>query len=151
MAIAYPSNLPPPMQQGYQLRHLPSRRQTDMANGRRRLRRVQASTPSLLSVSWLLTGAEFAQFEQWFYDNLFETEEWFSAPLLTSMGVIPIEVRFAGMYQPLAAGPRDWQLSATLETRERHTMPEEWLEPLAQLVPYFSIIDIAVNQHWPAE
>lgn len=151
MAIAYPATLPPPMQDGYQLRHVSSRRATAMASGRTRLRRTHSSTPSEITLTWQFTGAELEQFEQWFYDNLFQTDEWFTAPLQTSGGVEYIEVRFMAMYQKAPTGPRDWQVTASLETRERHTVAEDWLEPLASIIPYFSIIDIAANREWPAE
>ena len=148
--IDYPAGLPLPLRSGYDLSHVSPLMRTELQSGRARQRRRYTSVPSMASVSWSFSQPEVQLFEAWFRWTLSDGAEWFNATLRTPLGLMPYECRFADMYNgPALVGIDRWQVSATLEIRERQTLASGY-DVVQSLVLSSDIFDRAVNQEWPA-
>jgi hypothetical protein len=151
---SYPSQLPLPMQDGYALQHQSPFTRTEMQSGRARQRRTFTSVPSSASVTWFFTSDVQCQlFEGWFRDDLGakDGENWFDMPLQTPLGVYQYQCRFVDMYQgPSLAAFNKWQITASLEIRERPILPVDYATLMPEYVLLSDIFDIAMNQEWPA-
>lgn len=151
---SYPSQLPLPMQQGYALQHQSPFTRTEMQSGRARQRRTFTSVPSSASVSWFFTSDVQCQlFEGWFRDNLGakDGENWFSMPLQTPIGTRSYDCRFADMYSgPALVAFNKWQISATLEIRERPIVQDGEATIMPSDILLADIFDLTMNREWPA-
>lgn len=151
---AYPSQLPRPTQSGYGLQHVSPFERTTMQSGRARQRRTFTSVPTSVSVQWFFKNdIECQLFEGWFRDNAGakDGESWFSMELQTPLGIQPYECRFTEMYRgPDLVSFDKWQVSATIEIRERPLLPEGWATIMPTFILMPDIFDIAMNQEWPA-
>lgn len=152
--IDYPAGLPLPQREGYGLRHQSPTVEAEAITGRSISRRRFRNPPSFVTVSWLFSEAEAQLFEVWFRaekDQLGIADGmlWFNCPLQTPLGIEHYEAKFKGMYEGLELfGMNHWRTSATLELRERQTLPTEW-SAFPGYILGSSIIDKAVNREWP--
>ena len=148
--INYPTQLPAPVQNGYSMQHVSPLLRTGMQSGRARQRRIFTSVPSMLSVSFFFKTAGEAQlFEGFFQHTLKDGAEWFNMLLKTPMGYKQTECRFADIYGPIELEQGlYWRTSATVEIRERRTMPANWV-PFPDFVIQQDIIDQSINRELP--
>ncbi len=150
---SFPPQLPLALQAGYALQHVSPFVRTEMQSGRARQRRAFTSVPSTVSVSWIFETDVLCQlFEGWFRDDLGakDGENWFDMPLQTPLGTYRYDCRFAEMYQgPTLVGGDMWQISATLEIRERPILPPDWATIAPEYVLFADIFDRAMNEEWP--
>lgn len=147
--IDFPAELPLPLRSGYDVNHASPLMRTELQSGRARQRRRYTSVPSLASVSWNFDQSQAQVFEAWFRWNLSDGTEWFNVTLRTPLGLMPYECRFADMYAgPQLVGIDRWQVSATLEVRERPTLTDGY-DVVNSLVLNASIFDRTINQEWP--
>ena len=148
--VSWPTQLPLPEQSGYAIQHVSPLQRTTMVSGRARQRRVYTSVPSNVAVQWFLTEQQAQLFEAFFRYAITDGADWFLLPLKTPMFTGDYECRFTGIYEgPTLTAFDKWTVSATIEIKERQT----WNAGLAYVPQYVidsSIIDIAVNQLWPA-
>ena len=152
---SFPSELPRPLQSGYGLQHASPFIRTEMQSGRARQRRTFTNVPSSVSVTWFFTLPwECALFEGWFRDagGAGDGANWFDMSLQTPLGVADAyQCRFAGMYQgPTLAAHDKWQVSATLEVRERPLIDEGWATIMPGYILMADIFDYAINREWPS-
>lgn len=148
--INYPAELPPPLRQGYGLAHGSPLMRSEMQSGRARQRRRYTSVPSIASVQWHLTQQQAQIFEAFFRWALSDGAEWFNTRIRTPLGLQSYECRFAEMYSgPDLVGVDRWQISASLELRERQTLPSSYAQTPA-LVTQSDVLDRAINLIWPA-
>lgn len=151
---SYPSQLPLPVQQGYALQHQSPFTRTEMQSGRARQRRTFTSVPSSVSLIWFFTSdVECQLFEGWFRDNLGakDGENWFSMPLQTPIGTHDYDCRFADMYSgPTLVAFNKWQVTATLEIRERPIVQDGEATIMPGDIILADIFDLTMNREWPA-
>ena len=148
--VSWPTQLPMPEQSGYAIQHVNPLQHTTMVSGRARQRRVYTSVPSNVAVQWFLTEQQAQLFEAFFRYAITDGADWFLLPLKTPMFTGDYECRFTGIYEgPTLTAFNKWTVSATIEIKERHTLDSTWVHA-PQYVIDSSIIDIAVNQLWPA-
>ena len=148
--VSWPAQLPLPEQSGYAIQHVSPLQRTTMVSGRARQRRVYTSVPSNVAVQWFLTEQQAQLFEAFFRYSITDGADWFLLPLKTPMFTGNYECRFAGIYEgPTLTTFNKWTISATIEIKERQTLDPTWINT-PQYVIDSSIIDIAVNQLWPA-
>ncbi len=148
--VSWPEQLPMPEQSGYAIQHVSPLQRTAMVSGRARQRRVYTSVPSNVAVQWFLTEQQAQLFESWFRYAITDGADWFLLPLKTPMFTGDYECRFTGIYEgPVLIAYNKWTVSATIEIKERQTLDPIWLQT-PQYIADQSIIDIAVNQLWPA-
>ena len=146
----WPEQLPLPEQSGYAIQHASPLVRTEMVSGRARQRRVYTSVPSNVSVQWFLTEQQAQLFEAFFRYAITDGADWFLLPLKTPMFTGNYECRFTGIYEgPVLIAYDKWTVSATIEIKERQTL-DAGFAYVPQYVIDSSIIDIAVNQLWPA-
>lgn len=148
--IDYPHDyLPLPLQDGYRLKPVSPLLRTSMSSGRARQRRLYTSTPTEVSVSWIMDDSQGQIFEAWYRDAIADGASWFNMKLKTPIGVRGYVCRFTDIYEgPTLEGGRYWRYSATLELWERPLLPPGWgLYP--GLLSGSSLIDIAINREWP--
>ena len=148
--VSWPTQLPMPEQSGYAIQHVSPMQRTTMVSGRARQRRVYTSVPSNVAVQWFLTEQQAQLFEAFFRYAITDGADWFLLPLKTPMFTGDYECRFTGIYEgPTLTAFNKWTVSATIEIKERQTLDSSWVYT-PQYVIDSSIIDIAVNQLWPA-
>ena len=148
--VSWPAQLPLPEQSGYAIQHISPLQRTAMVSGRARQRRVYTSVPSNVAVQWFLTEQQAQLFEVFFRYAITDGADWFYLPLKTPMFTGDYECRFTGIYEgPTLTAFNKWTVSATIEIKERQTLDPTWINT-PQYVIDSSIIDIAVNQLWPA-
>lgn len=148
--IDYPTGLPLPLRNGYDINHVSPLMRSDLQSGRARQRRRYTSVPSMASVSWNMSQAQARVFESWFRYELSDGAEWFNAELRTPLGLQSYECRFADMYSgPQLVGVDRWVFQAMLEIRDRQTLADGY-ELVPSIVLYSDIFDRAMNQEWPA-
>ena len=146
----WPTQLPLPEQSGYAIQHVSPLQRTTMVSGRARQRRVYTSVPSNVAVQWFLTEQQAQLFETWFRYAITDGADWFLLPLKTPMFTGNYECRFTGIYEgPTLTTFNKWTVSATIEIKERQTLDSIWLQT-PQYVIDSSIIDVALNDLWPA-
>ena len=146
----WPEQLPLPEQSGYAIQHVSPLQRTEMVSGRARQRRVYTSVPSNVSVQWFLTEQQAQLFEAWFRYAITDGADWFMLPLKTPMFTGDYECRFTGIYEgPVLIAYDKWTVSATIEIKERQILDSSWTNT-PQYILDSSIIDVAVNQLWPA-
>ena len=146
----WPEQLPLPEQSGYAIQHVSPLQRTQMVSGRARQRRVYTSVPSNVAVQWFLTEQQAQLFESWFRYAITDGADWFLLPLKTPMFTGNYECRFNGIYEgPTLTAFNKWTVSATIEIKERQTLNAGFVYTPQYLIDS-SIIDVAVNQLWPA-
>jgi hypothetical protein len=147
--IIYPSQLPPPLQDDYGLNTTDPKLSTTLVTGRLRERRRYTNVPTLVNVRWNMDGEQASFFETWFSTVLVEGTLWFEAPLKTPLGFEPYLCKIRGMYSgPKLVQVDRWELTATLELRNRPLIPGGWVN-FPDLWFGKSIIDLAINREWP--
>ncbi|MOA14730.1 hypothetical protein D3C78_1348510 [compost metagenome] len=150
MTIQYPQGLPMPLRDGYGFQAVSPMQRTQLQSGRVRQRRRFTSVPTMASVSWLCTDVQAQLFEAWWEDVLLSGSEWFDCPLKTPLGRQLYSARFTDIYQgPVLVGVSHWRFTAELELRDRPILKPGW-GAFPELIAGKSIIDIAINQEWPA-
>ena len=148
--VSWPTQLPLPEQSGYAIQHVSPLQRTTMVSGRARQRRVYTSVPSNVAVQWFLTEQQAQLFEAFFRYSITDGADWFLLPLKTPMFTGDYECRFTGIYEgPTLTAFNKWTVSATIEIKERQTLSAGFVYA-PQYVIDSSIIDIAINQLWPA-
>ena len=148
--VSWPTQLPMPEQSGYAIQHVSPLQRTTMVSGRARQRRVYTSVPSNVAVQWFLTEQQAQLFEAFFRYAITDGADWFLLPLKTPMFTGDYECRFTDIYEgPTLIAFNKWTVSATIEIKERQALDSTWVYT-PQYVIDSSIIDIAVNQLWPA-
>lgn len=147
--VPYPAWLPAGERDGYAFRHVsPLIRQT-FISGRSMQRRRGGSTPTNVTVSWLLSSQVAALFEKWFQEDLMDGQAWFLCRLKTTLGIDFYRSRFVDIYDgPSLAGVDMWRFTATLELFTRPLLadgstayPDPFLHP--------QIVDLTANKEWP--
>ena len=148
--VSWPTQLPLPEQSGYAIQHVSPLQRTTMVSGRARQRRVYTSVPSNVAVQWFLTEQPAQLFEAFFRYAITDGADWFLLPLKTPMFTGNYECRFTGIYEgPTLTAFDKWTVSATIEIKEQQTLDSTWLNT-PQYVIDSSIIDVALNDLWPA-
>ena len=146
----WPEQLPLPEQSGYAIQHVSPLQRTEMVSGRARQRRIYTSVPSNVAVQWFLTEQQAQLFESWFRYAITDGADWFLLPLKTPMFTGNYECRFTGIYEgPVLIAYDKWTVSATIEIKERQTLNAGFTYVPKYLIDS-SIIDVALNDLWPA-
>ena len=148
--VSWPTQLPMPEQSGYAIQHVSPLQRTTMVSGRARQRRVYTSVPSNVAVQWFLTEQQAQLFEAFFRYAISDGADRFLLPLKTPMFTGDYECRFTDIYEgPTLTTFNKWTVSATIEIKERRTLDSTWINAPHHIVDQ-SVIDVAVNQLWPA-
>ncbi|MBF0453625.1 MAG: hypothetical protein HQL72_02270 [Magnetococcales bacterium] len=133
--LSWPDRLPQPTVDGYGVETQDGILRTEMEAGPARQRRRYTQTPTRITCKWLLSAWQFAIFESWFVHKALAGGAWFDIDLLYGLGLAKHVARFAGGGgAPYKAKPMNssqnphWNVTATLEIRERPVISEEVLE-----------------------
>ena len=148
--LAYPEGLPMPQREGYGFDPVSPMTSTKLVSGRSERRRAFVSTPTVATVTWLLTPSEAQLFEGWFEYVLLSGSLPFECPLLTPMGLEPYRANFVDIYSgPVLVGVDLWRFSAQLSLFKRPLIDKEWIVDAPDYILGADIFDIAINQKWP--
>ncbi len=152
MATDYPESLPLPLKAGYGMQTVSPLQRTELDSGRTRQRRRFSSVPINVSVSWLFTQAEAQVFESWFRYGISDGAEWFACRLSTPYGTEDYDARFNDIYSgPELVGVDCWRYTASIEIRERKTIPIDWALYGFEYLASAGLFDAAINQEWPQQ
>lgn len=150
--LAYPEGLPTPQREGYGFDPVSPMTSTKLVSGRSERRRAFVSTPTVATVTWLLTPSEAQLFEGWFEYVLLSGSLPFECPLLTPMGLEPYRANFVDIYSgPVLVGVDLWRFSAQLSLFKRPLIDKEWIVDAPDYILGADIFDIAMNQEWPRQ
>ncbi|PAA41509.1 hypothetical protein CJU80_11720 [Pseudomonas fragi] len=148
--LAYPEGLPTPQREGYGFDPVSPMTSTKLVSGRSERRRAFVSTPTVATVTWLLTPSEAQFFEGWFEHVLLSGSLPFECPLLTPMGMEPYRANFVDIYSgPVLVGVDLWRFSAQLSLFKRPLIDKEWVVDAPEYILDADIFDIAMNRDWP--
>lgn len=148
--LAYPEGLPTPQREGYGFDPVSPMTSTKLVSGRSERRRAFVSTPTVATVTWLLTPSEAQLFEGWFEYVLLSGSLPFECPLLTPIGMEPYRANFVDIYSgPVLVGVDLWRFSAQLSLFKRPLIDKEWIVYAPDYILGADIFDIAMNQKWP--
>ena len=148
--LAYPEGLPTPQREGYGFDPVSPMTSTKLVSGRSERRRAFVSTPTVATVTWLLTPSEAQLFEGWFEYVLLSGSLPFECPLLTPMGMEPYRANFVDIYSgPVLVGVDLWRFSAQLSLFKRPLIDKEWVVDAPEYILDADIFDIAMNRDWP--
>lgn len=116
----YPSTLPQPTSNGYQVSPVDQTVRTDMEVGTPRQRRRTAARNDRVSLEWFLTDTEMAAFRAWFDGDAEGGAAWFNG-LSIAMGDGGLEsandCRFVGPWRASFQAGQLWTVTATIEVR----------------------------------
>ena len=147
--LAYPDGLPTPQREGYGFDPVSPMTSTKLVSGRSERRRAFVSTPTVATVTWLLTAPEARLFEGWFEYVLLSGSLPFECPLLTPMGMEPYRANFVDVYSgPVLVGLDLWRFSAQLSLFKRPLIDKEWVVDAPDYVLGSDVFDIAMNREW---
>lgn len=124
---SWPSILPSPLKDGYEIRPQDGILRTEMEAGPARQRREYTQVPTRIPVKWLFTSTEYAVFESWYLHEAKEGSEWFEVELLGGLGLSLHEARLTRMFQAKPIGVV-WEVTAEFEIRERPVLSREALD-----------------------
>ena len=118
---AYPSTLPGPLRDGYQIAPASQVVSTDMEVGAPRMRRRSSAVNETISVSYKYTDAQMATFRAWFDSATGANAgaSWFTVTLgRGTSGLVACEARFStGTFTASVLPGLNWLVSTTLELR----------------------------------
>jgi hypothetical protein len=146
----WPDILPLPTFEGYGIEPFDGVDRTEMEQGEARQTQNYTNVPDRRPVRWRFTQVQFAIFESWFKTKADRGAEWFGITLLSGLGMVEHEARFAGKgSSPYKATPirgdrtgAKWYVTSTLEVRQPPTLDEEALDViLAEGGDFLGLID----------
>ncbi|MCH4885544.1 hypothetical protein [Pseudomonas sp. TMW22080] len=150
--LAYPEGLPTPQREGYGFDPVSPMTSTKLVSGRSERRRAFVSTPTVATVTWLLTPPEARLFEGWFEYVLLSGSLPFECPLLTPMGMEPYRANFVDIYSgPVLVGVDLWRFSAQLSLFKRPLVDKDLVVEIPDYIIDADIFDRAMNQKWPEQ
>lgn len=114
----WPTSLPVALAAGYGYAPQQAFVRTDMDQGPARQRRRFTSAPTIYSVSWLMSEAQFGIFESWFRDEANDGAEWFEIQLRGGTGMQTVEARFMTGWSVERVASM-YKIEAQLEVRNR--------------------------------
>ena len=147
--LAYPEGLPTPQREGYGFDPVSPMTSTKLVTGRSERRRAFVSTPTVATVTWLLTPSEAQFFEGWFEHVLLSGTLPFECPLLTPLGLESYRAQFVDIYKgPDLVGVDFWKFSAQVSLFKRPLIDKEWVTDALEYVLGSDIFDITMNRVW---
>ena len=91
----FPASMPKALQSGYTSKHSPNILRTQMSDGYCRQRLVNQGAPDTVSVSFVVSEAQYRDFLQWFKADIQCGASWFVIPLLSVDANQSIAYRYA--------------------------------------------------------
>lgn len=110
----FPAILPAPLRDGYGFGPLPRVRRTRFDQGNLRARRHSADAPWRIDVSWRLTAAELAIFDDWFANDIAYGADEFFIDLANGLGMGTVTARFAASPETSRHSAAVWDVRAAL-------------------------------------
>lgn len=116
----FPAALPKPSMQSYGYTPGNNLLRTEMDTGAARVRRRFIAVPTEVSVQWSFTQAEFATFEAFYRNGIYDGAAWFTMPIVKGDGEVMRLARFKEPYKAATeAREHLWSVTATLEVMEQ--------------------------------
>ena len=123
--ITWPTTLPLPTVEGYNVEPGETIIRTEMDAGLARHRRRFTDVPTKIAVRWIMRRDQYAIFEGWYRWHAREGASFFTINLLGGLGLLDQEARFTRQFSSrLLAGGTLWEVQSELEIRERPTLSE---------------------------
>jgi hypothetical protein len=119
MMAGYPDTLPLPTVDGYGIQPQAAFIRTDMDQGPARQRRRFTTAPTHYPVRWVFTEPQLGTFESWYEGAADAGAGWFTVQLRNGQGLQTVEARFIEPWQASMLSGRHYQVTATLEVRNR--------------------------------
>ena len=107
------------IQDGYEIQPTNPVIRTEVEGGPSRQRRRFTQAPTTYSITWIFTQSEFAEFETWHKNELYDGVGWFNVALANGQGVTMQEARFIEMWVATPRGAYQYSVTSKVETRTR--------------------------------
>ncbi|MCO7469521.1 hypothetical protein NJG16_05560 [Stenotrophomonas maltophilia] len=149
-AVPYPAWLPLPLRDGYGFKPVTPLLTSRFQSGASLTRRRSTSTPTMVTLSWVLKDQSAALFEKWVQEDLVDGSAWFLCKLKTPLGVDYYRSRFtADFYNgPYLVDGNFWRFDATLEMFRRPLLADG-STAYPDAIFNSDIVDLAANREWP--
>jgi hypothetical protein len=148
----FPDWLPRPLQDGYGFEPVSPLISTNMQGGGTIQRRRYRSTPTNGTLTWGYLNDKEANFLMaWVQDVIKDGQLWFEIDLKTPEGDFAYACQLRDMYQgPTLMDAVFWGFSVPVRLKRRPVISGGWALYYPEALRYPDIIDIALNQKWPA-
>ena len=127
-AVEWHAKFPDPKISKYGLRPGESIARTQMESGAARQRQRFTTTPSYVTIEWVMAKSIFGMFESWYIYKAKAGGEWVSMYLNNGLGRTLCEVRFLQPYEAKPLSHKDWAVMASVEVREMPVLGEGALD-----------------------
>jgi len=117
MPVAYPTSLPLPLANGYEIEPYDAVARSEADSGASRARRKNLAQPFRVTLRWLFTDAQFAAFEAWHADDIDQGATAFTLRLSNGEGLNACTCRFLMPYSFSRVTPH-WMVSADVEVSD---------------------------------
>ena len=149
--INYPDGLPYPQRDGNAHEPVSPMLRSPMVTGRAMQRKKYSAVPEHVPLTWIFSESQAQLFMAWYRDALNEGTAWALIPTKTPAGVMDYVARFTDIYRYSIVGVSHWRFTAQLELRERPILtPVGWAIYAPDYILHSNLLDIAINQKWPA-
>lgn len=115
--MPWPATLPRPRLAGYQIAPGDQTVRTDMEVGAARVRRRSTARDDRITLEWLFTDAQLAEFRAWFDTEAAGGAAWFTGLAVFLGDASATETRFAQSWTAEAVGGGRWRVAAQIEAR----------------------------------
>lgn len=112
---AWPSTLPAPKIEGYNVKPEAGFIRTDMEAGPARQRKRFTVVPQKLEASWRFTSAQMATFKTFFKTTINLGTDWFTMTLDIGDGLISYNVRFTAPHVDAIKSGMNWDVNGQIE------------------------------------
>jgi len=116
MAI-FPTKLPAPILNGYEINPEDPNLRTQMDAGPDRVRRRFTSIPSRIPIKWRFTQSEMALFEAWHKYDALDGSAWFTINLANGLGISSVDAKFTKQPKKTLLSGMNWDVQSELEVR----------------------------------
>lgn len=116
---AYPATLPGPSVTGFVVRPVYNVLETDLENGPKSARKQMTDKAATMSLNFVMSRAEFAEFERWHAQDTKYGACWFTIDLPSGGQNKQHLLRFRGGFTAKALASAVYNVSADFEVRER--------------------------------
>ncbi len=152
--ISWPKSLPKPTIASYGYSPDDAVLATDLEFGPRRTRQRFTATPTSYTVRWLMTTNQLAVFEYFHKNVISQGAAYFSVELKQGAGFLPVDARFIGPFNVTGIKPELYEVTASLQVRDRPLITAEQyfilnLDSPEEFLFYESVFDELVTTDLP--
>ena len=119
MGMPWPSSLPAPLIEGYNVSVGDEVARTDMESGAARVRRRSVAAPDKLELSWIFSATQMAIFRAYWDAESAGGASWCDMVVDVGDGLQTKTLRFVGQYKSARISGQNWRVSCAAEAKKQ--------------------------------